>query len=87
MGPDVYFDGKIVPSGSYAVYSFADVHLDESIYPDPWRFDPDRPEPKATMGWVGWGGGAHAFRVPHYRTDLLTSLQARTSVKALALRN
>ena len=57
MGPDVYIDGKLIPSGHYVVYPFSDVHLDERLYPDPWKFDPCRPRPDARYSYVGWGGG------------------------------
>ncbi|TCD63066.1 hypothetical protein EIP91_006022 [Steccherinum ochraceum] len=57
MGPDTYVGGAKVPSGSYVVYPFSDVHLNSDLYPDPWRFDPGRPEPKAPHSWIGWGGG------------------------------
>ena len=57
MGPDVHIDGKLVPSGHYVVYPFSDVHLNEELYPDPWRFDPSRPRPNARHSYIGWGGG------------------------------
>ena len=57
MGPDVYIDGKLIPSGHYVVYPFSDVHLNEALYPDPWKFDPSRPRPDARYSYLGWGGG------------------------------
>lgn len=57
MGPDVHIDGKLVPSGHYVVYPFSDVHLNEELYPDPWKFDPSRPRPDARYSYIGWGGG------------------------------
>jgi sterol 14-demethylase len=57
MGPDVHIDGKLVPSGHYVVYPFSDVHLNEELYPNPWKFDPNRPRPGARYSYVGWGGG------------------------------
>ena len=57
MGPDVHIDGKLIPSGHYVVYPFSDVHLNEELYPDPWKFDPSRPRPSAPYSYVGWGGG------------------------------
>ncbi|KAF9467869.1 cytochrome P450 [Collybia nuda] len=58
LGPPLYIDNKIIPTGAYVVYPFSDVHLDPELYPDPWRFNPGRPEPKnTTFGYVGWGGG------------------------------
>ena len=61
MGPDVHIDGKLVPSGHYVVYPFSDVHLNDELYPDPWKFDPSRPRPDARFSYVGWGGGAALF--------------------------
>ena len=58
IGPEAYIDGKRVPSGAYVMYPFSDVHLDESIYPNPWKFDPSREHTKVPFGYVGWGGGA-----------------------------
>ncbi|KAJ7485453.1 cytochrome P450 [Mycena latifolia] len=58
LGPDVYINDKLIPSGSYVVYPFSDVHLDPEIYPDPWRFDPSRKEAsKVDLAYVGWGVG------------------------------
>lgn len=59
LGPEMHIDGKLIPSGSYVVYPFSDVHLNPDIYPDPWKFDPNRqPETKTAYGYVGWGGGS-----------------------------
>ncbi|KAJ7073527.1 cytochrome P450 [Mycena belliarum] len=57
LGPDVYINEKLIPSGSYVVYPFSDVHLDPEIYPDPWRFDPSREASKVDLAYVGWGVG------------------------------
>jgi cytochrome P450 len=59
MGPELTLPGgTTVPTGAFVVYPFADVHLDPTIYPDPWLFDPSRPEPKGVeLGYIGWGGG------------------------------
>ncbi|KAH9833322.1 cytochrome P450 [Rhodofomes roseus] len=54
----VLLAGKAVPPGAFAVYPFADVHLSAELYPDPWRFDPARPQSKMPFVWVGWGAGA-----------------------------
>lgn len=59
MGPDTYVHGVKIPSGAYVVYPFSDVHLDPQLYPDPWRFDPGRPEQKMPFAYVGWGGGEY----------------------------
>lgn len=57
VGPDMYIDGKRIPSGHYLVYPFSDVHLNEELYPDPWKFDPDRPRPDSPYSYIGWGAG------------------------------
>jgi cytochrome P450 len=59
LGPEVHVNGKAIPTGAYVVYPFSDVHLDPELYPDPWKFDPSRAEPKAAFGYVGWGGGMY----------------------------
>lgn len=69
VGPEFYIDGKLVPSGAYVVYPFSDIHLDESIYEDAWKFDPGRwldesgeekkhkAEKEIPFGYIGWGAG------------------------------
>jgi sterol 14-demethylase len=61
VGPDIYIDGKVIPTGTLVVYPLADVHLNPTIYPDPWKFDPERPQPKGNLAYLGWGGGACFF--------------------------
>ncbi|KAG6884385.1 hypothetical protein C0993_011677 [Termitomyces sp. T159_Od127] len=58
LGPPLYIDGKLVPTGAYVIYPFSDVHLDPALYPDPWKFDPGRDNVKnVPFAYVGWGGG------------------------------
>ncbi|PPQ80554.1 hypothetical protein CVT25_001588 [Psilocybe cyanescens] len=58
LGPELYINNKIIPTGAYVIYPFSDVHLDPEIYPDPWKFDPSRKEPThVPFAYVGWGGG------------------------------
>ncbi|KAI0318511.1 cytochrome P450 [Amylostereum chailletii] len=58
VGPDsVFIDGNAVPPGAFVVYPFSDVHLNEELYPDPWKFDPGRPVTKGDLSYIGWGGG------------------------------
>lgn len=58
LGPELYMNNKIIPTGAYVIYPFSDVHLDSEIYPDPWKFDPSRKEPThIPLSFVGWGGG------------------------------
>lgn len=57
--------GVIIPKDAFAVYSISDVHMDETVYKNPGRWDPgrylsDRGEDKAKQhGYVGWGSGLH----------------------------
>ncbi|KAJ3508053.1 hypothetical protein NLJ89_g5964 [Agrocybe chaxingu] len=44
LGPELYINNKIIPTGAYVIYPFSDVHLDPELYPDPWKFDPGRKE-------------------------------------------
>ncbi|KAF8960328.1 cytochrome P450 [Flammula alnicola] len=58
LGPELYINNKIIPTGAYVIYPFSDVHLDPELYPDPWKFDPGRKEvTHVPFGYVGWGGG------------------------------
>ena len=54
----MYIDGKVIPTGALVAYPAASVHLDPALYPDPWKFDPARPQPKGNLTYLGWGGGA-----------------------------
>ena len=58
VGPEMYIDGKVIPRGALVAYPAADVHLDPALYPNPWKFDPARPQPKGKFTYLGWGGGA-----------------------------
>ena len=58
VGPEMYIDGKVIPSGALVAYPGADVHLDPALYPDPWKFNPARPQPKGSLTYLGWGAGA-----------------------------
>ena len=59
VGPEMYIDGKVIPRGALVVYPAADVHLDPSLYPNPWKFDPARSQPKGNLTYLGWGGGQY----------------------------
>ncbi|KAI9507591.1 cytochrome P450 [Russula earlei] len=74
LGPETYIDGKVIPTGTLLVYPFASVHLDPALYPDPWKFDPARSQPKDNLAYVGWGGG---------RVTCLGSRLARLKIKLL----
>jgi cytochrome P450 len=55
-GPDISIGDRIVPAGSYVVYPFSDIHLNERYYPNPWRFDPGRNHDSKI--WMGFGRGS-----------------------------
>jgi len=58
LGPELYINNKIIPTGAYVIYPFSDIHLDPEVYPDPWKFDPGRKEvTHVPHGYLGWGGG------------------------------
>ncbi|KAI0298707.1 cytochrome P450 [Multifurca ochricompacta] len=74
IGPKTYIDGKAIPSGAFAIYSFANVHLDPALYPDPWKFDPTRSQLKDNFSYLGWGAG---------RVSCLGARLARLNIKLL----
>ena len=57
VGPEIYIDGKVVPTGAFVIYPFSDVHVNPDLYQDPWKFDPARTQSKREFSYVGWGGG------------------------------
>lgn len=75
IGPETYIDGKVIPTGTLVVYPFSNVHLNSALYPDPWKFDPTRPQLQADFAYVGWGGG---------RVTCLGSRMARLTMKLVA---
>lgn len=46
-------------------YHFGDVHMNEEVYTDPEKWDPDRfgegreEDKKVPFGFIGWGVGRH----------------------------
>ncbi|KAI0687675.1 cytochrome P450 [Cytidiella melzeri] len=77
VGPETYVNGTRIPSGAYVVYPFSDVHLNPELYPDPWAFNPDRPECQLPLGYMGWGGGkitCMGQRLAKLQLKILTAL-------------
>lgn len=66
-GQDLNIGGTshVIPKDSLAIHATADTHMDETIYPDPLRWDPSRfardvPEgSEVPHGYLGWGSGNH----------------------------
>ncbi|GGF24385.1 cytochrome P450 [Williamsia phyllosphaerae] len=62
---DTEVQGYFVPKGSMVTLTALWNHYDESIYSDPWTFDPDRfskeraEDKKHRMAWSPFGGGVH----------------------------
>lgn len=77
MGPDTYIGGTTVPTGSYVVYPFSDVHLNSELYPDPWKFDPGRQELKMPFTWIGWGGGSCPYLCTFRPMLIISKVQLR----------
>ncbi|KAE8385292.1 cytochrome P450 [Aspergillus alliaceus] len=56
---------EVIPPGSFASYNTTDVHYDEDLYPNPFKFDPDRFQEgrkefeKQSYSFLGWGHGKH----------------------------
>jgi cytochrome P450 len=72
VGPEMYIDGKVIPTGALVAYPAADVHLDPTLYPDPWKFDPARPQPKGNLTFLGWGAGTCLrFASPNQKGSLM----------------
>ena len=40
---DLNIDGKVVERGAFMAYSVSSLHYDDSVYSEPFKFDPDRP--------------------------------------------
>ncbi|OJJ96979.1 hypothetical protein ASPACDRAFT_33648 [Aspergillus aculeatus ATCC 16872] len=56
---------EVVPAGTFASYNSTEVHFNPELYPDPYRYDPERFREgreefkKEVYGFVGWGQGRH----------------------------
>lgn len=63
VGPEMYIDGKAIPTGAFVIYPFSDVHVNPDLYQDPWKFDPARLPAKGEFSYIGWGGGTCSITV------------------------
>ncbi|KAJ5274865.1 hypothetical protein N7497_005473 [Penicillium chrysogenum] len=56
---------EVIPAGTFAAYNTTEVHFNPELYPDPYKYDPDRFREgreefkKEAYGFVGWGQGRH----------------------------
>ena len=55
---------QVVKPGDFLAYALGDVHLNPEIYPEPYKYDPDRwlrpdPVPNVAYPFLGWGAGRH----------------------------
>jgi cytochrome P450 len=67
IGGDLKMPGGVgeVPSGAFLFYNIGDVHLNPSIYTDPFAFNPHRfslgEEEREPYSFLGWGTGKCDF--------------------------
>src|SRR5271154_5815332 len=73
---DTTLDGVAVPAGAQLVVSLLSANRDESVFPDPDRFLPDRPP---VQRHIAFGQGVHACI-----GNGLARMEARQAVRALA---
>lgn len=65
MGEDVIIAGRTIHRGEYAMYMTADAHLNETIFPDPSVFNPQRDFGKPSDGFfLAWGAGENIYSSP-----------------------
>ncbi|THC99374.1 hypothetical protein EYZ11_001186 [Aspergillus tanneri] len=56
---------EVIPAGTFAAYNTTEVHFNPELYPDPYKYDPDRfregreEVKKEAYSFVGWGQGRH----------------------------
>ena len=58
---DITIGGKVIERGAFMAYSLADVHLNDTLYPNPSNFDPGRfmeVGNNSDVPFLGWGIGA-----------------------------
>jgi len=56
---DFEYKEHVIPKGYRVVMSPAVAHLIPEVFPEPWRFDMNRPEPEHLFAWIAFGGGRH----------------------------
>lgn len=64
-GFPIQIGDEIIPPDFYVTYPIADIHHDESVYPDSTKWDPARytserqEDKKKPYAWLGWGVARH----------------------------
>lgn len=56
---DIDFKGTLIEAGKTVAISTYGSHRNEDYFPDPERFDPNRPEPDTLWAFIPFGGGPH----------------------------
>lgn len=65
MGEDVIIAGRTIHRGEYAMYMTADAHHNETVFPDPSVFNPQRDFGKPSDGFfLAWGAGESTYSSP-----------------------
>ncbi|TDL20337.1 cytochrome P450 [Rickenella mellea] len=63
FGDDIVINGHKIPRGAFLAFPMASAHHDPNIYPDPFKWDPDRyarnEDKKEHWAYLGWGTGRH----------------------------
>ena len=52
VGPEMYVNGRVIPTGTLVSYPVGYVHHDPALYVDPWKFDPARPQPEDNLAYL-----------------------------------
>jgi hypothetical protein len=81
ISADLPMADKVVRTGAFLVYWLGDTHLNPNIYPDPYKFDPERfsearrEDLSEEYAFLGWGGGSHAS--PRWSNFLVTEFYTK----------
>jgi len=78
---DFEYKEYVIPKGYRVVMSPAVAHLIPEVFPEPRRFDMNRPEPEHLFGWIAFGGGRHkcagnAFAILQLKAIFATLLRS-----------
>ncbi|KAJ7090817.1 cytochrome P450 [Mycena belliarum] len=78
MGDNIDIAGNVISRGDYAMYMTADTHLNDTIFPEPDVFNPNRDFGKPSDGFLlAWGTGSHPClgqRLGKVTVKLITTL-------------